>query len=249
MTGARVVLIACLASVFGIAWGADAPAIPAGARIGIIDIVTNDVTHYHVGRSEVNGFLRTYRGNWGAADLIDDPLAASLKGAGFQPVAVEASDALHKARESWLIQDPHAKKLPRGCLKELGRIMMEENLAALIIAAPGANTEPEFVEGNRWSRLPGTVQGFGFSTSDEPNGITKPAVFDFTQMVVVAQTADGPRLVARDWGGNRVYDWPDFDPGANLKELSGTQLAQLRPVIAEAMKTRIATRLMPHLKP
>jgi hypothetical protein len=249
MTGAKVVLMACLVSLCGVAWGADAPALPAGARIGIIDMVTNDVTHYHVGRAEVNSFMRTYRGDWGGAEIIEGPLATSLTGAGFVPQALNASDALWKERQSWIIQNPRANKLPRGCLKELGRIMVEQNLAALILVAPGANSEPEFVEGDRWSRVPRTMQGFGFSTSDDPNGVTKPAVFDFTQMVVVANTADGPRLVARDWGGNRIYDWPGFDPGPNLKALSDTQLAQLRPVMAEAMKQRIATRVMPHLKP
>ena len=249
MTGTRVVLFACLVSLCGIAWGADAPAIPAGARIGIIDIVTNDVTHYHVGRSEVNHFLRTYRGDWGTAGLIDEPLAASLKGAGFEALAVDVSNALWKERQSWLVQNPQAKKLSGGCLKELGRIMTEQNLAALIVVAPGANSEPEYVEGNRWSALPRTTQGFGFSTSDDPNGITKPAVFDFTQIVVVAMTEDGPRLALRDWGGNRIYEWPGFDPGPNLKALTDTQLAPLRTVIADEMKKRIETRVVPRLKP
>ena len=115
--------------------------------------------------------------------------------------------------------------------------------------APGANSEPEYVEGNRWSALPRTTQGFGFSTSDEPNGITKPAVFDFTQIVVVAMTEDGPRLALRDWGGNRIYEWPGFDPGPNLKALTDTQLAPLRAVIADEMKKRIETRVVPRLKP
>ena len=249
MTGARVVLTACLAFLCGVAWGADAPAIPAGARIGIIDIVTNDVTHFHVGRAEVNSFMRTYRGNWDAADLIDDPLMTSLTGAGFVPVPVGASEELRKERQSWIIQNPQANKLPRGCLKELDRIMTEQNLGALIIVAPGANSKPEYVEGNRWSRLPASVQGLGFSTSDDPDGTTKPAVFDFTQMVVVARTEDGARLVVRDWGGNRSYEWPGFDPGANLKELPIAKLAPLRPLIADAMKKRITTRLMPQIKP
>jgi hypothetical protein len=236
--------MACLASLCGIAWGADAPTIPAGARIGIIDIVTNDVTHYHVGRTEVNSFLRIYRSSWNPAVFIEDSLATALRGAGFEPVAVEASDTLYKERQAWIIQNPKANKLPRGCLKELGRIMAEQNLPALIIAAPGANTDPEFV----WSKLPDSVQGFGFSTNDEPNGITKPAVFDFTQIVVVAQTPDGPRLVARDWGGDRAHEWPGFDPGGNLKALTDAQLAPLRPLFAEAMKKRIAT-FVPRLKP
>jgi hypothetical protein len=249
MTRVSGFLIACLASLCGIAHGADVPAIPAGARIGIIDIVTNDVTHYHVGRSDVTNFLRTYRPNWSPADLVHESLVTSLMGAGFQPVAVEASDELFKERDSWFIQKPRANKLARGCLKELGRIMAEQNLAALIVAAPGANTEPGFDARNILRRLPRATQGFGFSTNDEPGGIAKPGVFDFTQLVLVAPTADGPQLVVRDWGGNLLFDWPGFDPGANLKALSDTQLAPLRPVIAEALKTRIATRLMPSLKP
>ncbi|MEJ1966576.1 MAG: hypothetical protein WDO56_35575 [Gammaproteobacteria bacterium] len=250
MTGTRVVLIACLWSLCGIAWGADAPpTIPAGARIGIIDMVTNDVTHYHAGAKEVNTFLRTYRGDWDAADLIDAPLMSALTGAGFEAVAVGASEELRKERQSWLVENPRANKLPRGCLKELGRIMTDQNLAALIVVAPGANTDPEYVEDNRWSLLPRAVQGIGFSTSDGPNGTTKAVVFDFTQMVVVVKTPDGPRLVARDWGANRIYAWPGFDPGANLKALSAAQLVSLRPVISDAINNRITTRVMPRIKP
>jgi hypothetical protein len=248
MTGIRVLLIACLVSLCGTAWGADAPPIPAGARVGIIDLVTNDITHYHVGRSEVQGFLRTYRVNW-AAGLIDDPLIDSLIGAGFQPVMAQATDTLYKERESWIVRDPRDKKLPRGCMKELGRILDEQDLDALIVVAPGANTEPESDERKRLTKLPKYTQGLGFSTSDEWDGITKPAVFDFTQMIVVAKTPEGPQLVARDWGGNRVYDWQGFDPGQNIKALSDRQLAPLRPVISEVMKQRIAARLIPTLKP
>jgi hypothetical protein len=249
MTGVRVVLIACLASLCGIARGADAPTIPAGARVGIINVVTNDVTHFHLGRSEVTNFLRTYRPNWGPAELIDDPLIATLTSAGFVPRWVEPSEELRKERDAWLIQKPRANKLARGCLKELGRIMVDQNLAALIIAAPGANNDPEFDARNRLTRLPRTTQGFGILTTDEPGGITTPAVFDFTQLVLVAQTADGPQLAMRDWGGTRLVDLAGFDPGANLKQLSNAQLAPLRPVIAEGIKARIATRLMPSLKP
>jgi len=254
MTGARavarVVLMACLVCVCRIAWGADAPVvIPAGARIGVMDLVTNDITHFHAGRTEMNSFLRTYRSNWGPADLIDAPLMMSLTAAGFTPVGIRASDELWKDRDSWFIEKPRAHKLPRGCLKELTRVMTEQKLAALIVVAPGANTDPEFVEGDRWSRLPKTTQGFGFLTSDEPSGIRVTA-FDFTQMVVVAPSDDdGATLVARDWGADRAYDWPGFDAGANLKALPNAQVAQLGPVLADAIQKRITTRLIPKLKP
>jgi hypothetical protein len=249
MTGLRAVLIACLVCLCGNAWAADAPTIPAGGPVGIIDMATSDVTHFHIGRTEVNNFMRTYRGNWVPADIIDDPLIAALTAAGFQPVSVAASSKLRDERQSWIAEKPRSDRLPRGCMKELGRIMKEQNLAALIVVSAGANSEPEYVEGDRYSRLPSSVHGFGFSTSDEPIGSTKVGVFDFTQVIVVARVEDDPELLLRDWGGNRVYDWADFDPGENIKELSNEQIAALRPVFADAVKNRIETRIMPRLKP
>jgi hypothetical protein len=99
------------------------------------------------------------------------------------------------------------------------------------------------------TRLPGDTRGFGFSTSDDPDGITKPMVFDFTQMLLVARTSDGAQLLLRDWGGVRLYDWPGFDPGPNIKALTDVQLGQLQPVFADVVKRRIDSRLMPRLKP
>jgi hypothetical protein len=68
-------------------------------------------------------------------------------------------------------------------------------------------------------------------------------------MAMVANTADGAELIARDWGANLPYDWPGFDPRANLKALTNGQLAQIRLVLENAMKKRIATRVVPRLKP
>lgn len=249
LAGIRSLLIVCLLSQVGLAWGADSPAIPAGARVGIVDFVTNDITHYHIGKGELNRFLRTYRASWSAAELVDDLLITTLIGAGYQPSMLKPSEAMVKDRDSWFIHEPRDNKLPRGAMKEIGRFMVEQNLAALILAAPGANSEPEFDPRNRLTQLPRTTQGFGFTTTDEPDGIKKPAVFDFTQFIVVAATGDGPRLVLRDWGGSKLYDWNDFDPGENFKQLPNSTLTQIRPVIADALKNRVTTRVVPGLKP
>ena len=154
-----------------------------------------------------------------------------------------------KERDSWFIKKPTADKLPRGAMKEIGRILKEQNVGALIIAAPGANSEPEFDARQRMQKLPGDMRGFGFSTSDETDGITKPAVFDFTHLIVVAQTSDGPQLVVRDWGGVRLYDWPGFNPGANLKALTDDQIQPLQPLFTDVVKRRVDTRILPRLKP
>jgi hypothetical protein len=172
MIRARHILTAGLLLVSCMALGADA--LPAGARIGIIDMSSTDVTHFHVGHSNVQSFMRTYSVDWPISDIIDAPLAAELTSAGFEPVQVEASDELHRRRRSWIISKPESARLSRACLAELARIAAAQDLSALIIVAPGPNSSPDNVEGNPLRRLPAYIQGGGFSTNDEPGGTTTP---------------------------------------------------------------------------
>lgn len=249
MSTARPFLIAALLLMSGAAWAADdPPPIPAGARIGIIDMMSTDVTHFHVGKAPVNSFMRTYRGPWSLSEVIDEPLIYTLTNAGFEPVAVQPSDLLRRQKQQWIISTNESNKLPRGCNEELDRIMSDQSLVALIIVAAGPNSNPETVEGNRLKKLPDYVQGWGFSTSDEPEGTTKPVVFNLTQMLLVHKTPDYTRLQYREWGGSYVYEWSNFTPGSDLKTLPEAEIAKFRPVIADVMKRQIA-RLMPHIKP
>lgn len=223
-------------------------AVPAGGRIGIIDMMAPDVTHFHVGATPVKSFLRTYRASWSIADVIDEPLIWSLTNAGLEPVSIQASELLRRQKQSWIVQNPLAQKLPRGCLEELGRVITEERLSALLIIAPGPNVSPESVEGNRLKKLPEYIQGWGFSTSDEPGGLTKPVVFNLTQILLVGKTTDGVRLEHREWGGNYVYEWADFTLPADIKTLPDVEIAKLRPVVTDVMKRQIA-RVVPQLQP
>ncbi len=127
-------------------------------------------------------------------------------------------------------------------------MISEEKLSALIIVAAGPNVSPEAVEGNRLKKLPEYIQGWGFSTSDDNEGLTKPVVFNLTQMLLVGKTTDGVRLEHREWGGSYVYEWPNFVPAADMKAMSDADIAKLRPVITDVMKRQIA-RLTPHLQP
>jgi hypothetical protein len=223
-------------------------AISKGGRIGIIDMMTPDVTHFHIGATPVKSFLRTYRAAWSVADVIDEPLIWSLTNIGLEPVSLQASELLRRQKQSWIMSNPQKTKLARGCLEELQRVMSEESLSALILIAPGPNSNPESVEGNRLKKLPDYIQGWGFSTSDEIDGITKPVVFNLTQILVVQKTTEGVRLEHREWGGSYVYEWANFAPPADLKALPDGEVAKLKPVIADVMKRQIA-RVTPQLQP
>jgi hypothetical protein len=210
-------------------------------------MMPTDITHYHVGRNPSGSFMRTYRVPWPASEVIDDPLAGEIKATGLEPVFLDPTEALRKQRQSWIISAPTSVRLPNAAMDEIDRILTAENLKALVIVAPGPNSNPEAVQGNRLRKLPAYVQGWGFSTTDDEGGVAKPIVFNLTQMLLIGKPGNSPQLEFREWGGGFVYEWANFDPGVDLKTLPQTEVDKLRPVLQDVLHRQIG-RLMPHLK-
>jgi hypothetical protein len=251
VTGAKSFLAASLVSASFLtnatAWAADVWVAPAGARVGIIVMLPTDITHYHVGKAPTGSFLRTYRVEWPVSEVVDNQLAATLKSAGLEPVFLEPTEELHRQRQKWIVSTRFGTKLLKPAQDEVDRIIAAGNLQGLIIVAPGLNTNPDSALGNRLRKLPGYVQGWGFSTSDEPGGATKPVVFNLTQMLLIGKEGDTSQLVFREWGGGFVYEWSDFEPGADLKKLPQSEIDKFRPLILDVIQRQIA-RLMPRVK-
>ena len=252
MTRVRKFLAACVLAASSwisttTAWGADQLAIPAGSRVGIIAMMPSDVIHYHVGKTQQASFMRTYRLTWPSTESVDDQIAAMLKDMGFEPVFLDPTEQLRRQRQNWIVNNPLANKLPRPAEEEIQRILDADNLQGLVIVTPGPNTNPESVQGNRLRRLPSYVQGWGFSTSDEPDGVTRPVVFNLTQMLLIGRATDAPDLIFREWGGAFVYEWPGFQPGEDLKALTPEEISAFRPVIQDILQRQIG-RLTPRIK-
>ncbi len=226
---------------------ADDLTLPAGSRIGVIVVMSTDVTHYHVGKNRQGSFMRTYRVQWSLPELMDDPLSAELSKAGFEPVVLAPPDTLRRQVRSWFIQTSQSNRLPNVALEEIQRVITAEDLKALILVVPGPNANPESVAGNRLRRLPVYVQGWGFSTSDEEDGVEKPVVFNLVQMLLFGTSGNSSDLAFREWGGGYVYEWANFDPGADLKSLPAEEIDKFRPVISDVLQRQIG-RLMPHIK-
>jgi hypothetical protein len=252
MTGAKRLVATCAVTVS--AWlvattalAADQLVLPARARVGIITMVSPELTHYHVGKSRLGSFMRTYRLGWPVPAVLDDPIAAMLKGMGFEPVFLEPTDPLWRQRQNWIISNPLSNKLPKDAAQELAGILDAQNLQGLVIVAPGTNANPVSSGGDRLRKLPDYLQGWGFSTSDDADGVARPVVFNLTQMLVVGRSSDSSELIFRDWGGARVYEWPGFQPGTDLKALSAEAISKFRPVMQEMLQTQIE-RLTPRIR-
>ena len=65
---------------------------------------------------------------------------------------------------------------------------------------------------------------------------------------MIGKTTDGVRLEHREWGGSYVYEWANYSPPADIKQIPDSEVAKLKPVIADVMKRQIA-RVTPQLQP
>src|SRR6516162_5098361 len=75
-------------------------ALPAGARVGVVNLLDPEVTHFHSSRQIENSFLKTYTVNWSVSAMLLTAVKDRLGQLGLTAVPVASSDALRRARES-----------------------------------------------------------------------------------------------------------------------------------------------------
>jgi hypothetical protein len=66
-------------------------------------------------------------------------------------------------------------------------------------------------------------------------------------MLLFGQNGNNVEFAFREWGGGYVYEWANFDPGADLKTLPAEEIDKFRPVISDVLQRQVG-RLMPHIK-
>ncbi|HEY8507382.1 MAG TPA: hypothetical protein VIL32_03430 [Steroidobacteraceae bacterium] len=220
--------------------------LPAGSRIGVIDMSSTDVMHFHTSRTATNAFMKTYRVSWPAESEFALPIAAQAESKGFVPVILQPPDILRRNRERYFIQNVRGTRFARDVNAEIERLAAAEQLQALIIVVPGLNESPEAVEGNRLRALPEYVQGWGFTTHDEGNG--EPVLFNLTQLLLFEISPDGPRFRHREWGGSYVYAWSSFTPPADLRQMPPEEIDKLQPLFKEIVARQVE-RLFEQIQP
>jgi hypothetical protein len=214
--------------------------LPPGARIGVIDLMSTDVTHYHAGRAAANSFMRTYKVDWSLATQLEQPLAERLRAAGYIPVILEPSDLIRRNRQDWFVTTTRAKQLSKACAEELARIAAAEQVSAFVIAAQGTNSSPELVQGNRLRQIPNYIQGWGFSTVEDVDGsAAKPMIFNLLQLVLVEVTPEGARMYHREWGGRYLYEWSTFDAPLDMRTLPDTEISKLQPLFVDVISRQV----------
>ena len=241
----KVVFAACL--LVAISWAAPTALakdptqllIRKGARVGVINLMDAEVTHFHTSKVLAQSFLKTHPVNWQVDSMLSDAVTQRLTQLELVPIAVGPSDALLRGRDELFVNNSVAKGLPREASREFAELATAQRLDALIVFAPGLNNSSQ--AGNLVRKgLPDYLRGWGFVTGDTND---KPSLFNMTQVLLIGTSPQGSVLNAREWGGSYAEEWPDYVQPENPKQMPPEQLDHLQPLFSRLLAKQ-AGRLM-----
>ena len=213
-------------------------ALPAGARVGVVNLLDSEVTHFHASRQIENSFLKTYTVTWSANAMLLAAVKDRLSQLGFTIVPVAAGDALRRARESCFLDAALAKGLPKECGPLYAQLAASSGVSAIVVLGPGRN-DSAHAGGTRHKDLPEYLRGWCFVTGgSEP----LPVLLDMTELLLVGVSGSQAELFGRAWGGDGK-SWTGYQPPPDLKAFSEQQLNQLQPLYGAMLKQQADTAL------
>jgi hypothetical protein len=223
-------------------------ALARGARVGVVNVLAGEVTHFHAAKSIKDTALHTEPVDWSVSNMLMDSLKDRAAQLGLVLVPLPLTDELDRSRESCFLNGSFNKSaLPKECVAPFESLGLAERVAAIIVLAPGLNNSAH-AGSTRHKDLPEYVRGWGVTTGEGASPDGKPTLFAMTEMLLVAPSSEGPPLLrAREWGGNYMIEWTDYVAPANPKELPPQAFTQLKPLFA-AILSRQSGRLLDQIQ-
>jgi len=219
-------------------------ALAKGARVGVVNLLDAEVTHFHAAKEIKDSFLKTYTVNWPVAAMLSEALNERVGQMGLVLVALGITDALDRSREDCFLHGSFARGLPKECGPPFAQLAAAEHVDAIIVLGPGLNNNAHAGSARRRD-LPDYLRGWGFITNDEAAATRPrpPELFNMTELLLIGLTANGPSLRGREWGGIYSLEWTSFVPPKDPKAVPPEQLDELQPLVAGIL-ARQAARLL-----
>ena len=203
-----------------------------GARVGIVNVMEAEVTHFHASKVLSESFFKTHLVNWQVDSMLNDAVGPRLTQLELVPVPLGATDALMHDRDQYFVNNSVAKGLPKDLAKQFAQWAAAQRLEAFIVLAPGLNDSAHAAGGPYRKDLPDYLRGWGY-VSDAKG--SKPVLFCMTHLLLISITPDGAKLQAREWGGGYTDEWPDYVPPADPKRTPLDVLDKLQPLFARIL--------------
>ena len=202
-----------------------------GARVGIVNLMDAEITHFHTGKALAQSFFKTRLVNWQVDSMLTDAVSQRLTQLELVPIAMGPSDALLRNRDEYFVNNSVLKGLPKNVARQFAEFAAPERLDALLVLAPALNNSSQ-AGGAVRKQLPDYLRGWGFVTTDTGE---KPSLFDMTQVLLISVTPQGATLQEREWGGGYTDEWTDYVVPTDPKAMTLDQLDKLQPLFARIL--------------
>jgi hypothetical protein len=241
--------LVCLLAMSSPATAKDATplALARGARVGVINLLDPELTHFHAARELKDSFLKTHNVGWPIDAMLVDALKERLGQMGLVMVPLAATSALDRGREDCFLNASPAKGMSRECVSPIAQIAYTEHIDAVIVLGPGLNNSAHAAGGPRRKDLPEYLRGWGFVTGNDGASGGRPTLFNMTELLLIGVSPEGASLRGREWGGTYAIEWSNFAPPADLKGMAVQQLNELQPLFA-GLLARQTGRLLDQLQ-
>jgi hypothetical protein len=243
----RVLCVGALSLAGGVATAAAVPEglhLPAGAHVGVVDLLDAEVTHFHASRRIEDSFLRTYPVHWSVNAMLLGAVRDRLARLGLAPELLPPSDELRHAREECFLHVALARGLPRECALVFAHFANAQRLSAIIVLGPGLN-DAAHAGGERHRELPDYLRGWCFVTGED-GAESAPKLLNFTELLLIGLTGTGAELDDREWGGDGPT-WRGYHQPLDLKAIPDQQLDQLESQF-DALLRQQADELLMHIQ-
>jgi hypothetical protein len=231
-----------LTSTTGMARDRTPKVIARGAQIGVVNLLSAEVMHYHAAKDSNDSFLKIQPVRWPVDDMLTEALKGQLEQLGLTLTTLTPTDSLSRARESCFVNAALADGLPRNCSATLVEQASSAGVSYLILMAPGLNNS-DHAGSSRSQNLTEAMRGWGFLTRERAGAKDKPTLFSEIELLLISVGPEGATLRARQWGGIYSSQWQTYTLPPNPKEIPLEQLDELQPLFA-AMLSRQAKDLL-----
>ena len=230
------------ASTMGLARDRTPKTIAKGAQIGVVNLLSPEVMHYHAAKDVNDSFLKIQAVNWTVDDMLAEAVKGQLDSRGLTLTPLIPTDSLQRARERCFVNAALADGLPKNCSVPLLEQASSGGVNYLIVMAPGLNNA-DHAGSNRSEGVTASMRGWGFLTRERAGPKDKPILYAEVELLLVSVTPEGATLRARQWGGGYSLLWQTYTLPPDPKAIPEDELNEMQPLFT-AMLSRQAKDLM-----
>ena len=228
-------------------------ALPAGSRVGIVNLLSADLTYYFIGVTIFQNKLTTFPVDWNIPGYFDSLLQKGLADRGFVPVVIEPSAFLRSHRtdlyasSGWFTTDEVDRVVP----DEIEAWKREYGLAAVIVVSTEADKTFKIGSGfwsARYATFPDQLVDWGVIVKNPLIGKPIPYIYNASAPILVDLTGVEAKTYHIERGSSELIEWKEAVMPDDASGLTSTELAAARPLLEQAIDRQIG-RLLQLLSP